>query len=318
VSNYHLVIRTAGERTESVATRLARFQSRDSDGISIICQAPFESALRASYEAGIRAGKTWTVTLDADVLLRKDAISGLLEHAQHMPTNYLQLEGRVFDKILGTYRQAGHRVYRTELLRKAIGQIPEPGSQIRPEYFTIAEMGRLGHPTRHVGRIVGLHDFEQNYCDLYRKAMVHSRKHASLVAGLIERCAERLHGDADFLVILKGLWDGLTTKASLTIDHRAFVDRAARALDELGIREKGRIEDEDRFLVEDLAPMFGRIASEQRASDIPVVDEPRAPDAADPGWVGKARQRISKHGWTRGCTASVGALLKLVGDRLDR
>lgn len=286
--------------------------------MSVISEVPFEVALRATYEAGIRAGKTWTVTLDADVLLSNDAISNLLEHARQMPTNYLQLEGRIYDKILGTYRRAGHRVYRSEFLPDALGQIPPPGIQIRPEYFTITEMGRLGHASRYVGCVVGLHDFEQSYSDLYRKAMVHAKKHTYLAPALIERCAERMHDDTDFLVVLKGLWDGLTTKASLTIDRRAFVDRASEALQVLGVREKDRIEDEDRF-AKGFAQMFARIVSQERAPDIPVADDPcKSEAAADPGWVGKAQLRIAKHGWAKGCTASLGALLKLVGHRLDR
>lgn len=317
MSSFHLVIRSAGERTQSVSADLARLQVRADENISVLSEVPFESALRATYEAGIRAGKEWTITLDADVLLSNDGISQLLKHARQMPSHYFELEGRVYDKITGSYRQAGHRVYRTELLPRALEQIPEPGSRIQPEYFTVLQMGSLGHPFRHVGCVVGLHDFEQNYFDLYRKAMVHSRKMSSRIAVLVERCAERMHDDADFLVILKGLWDGLMTKEALTIDRRIFVARGAEALHALGIEEKSRIEDEDRF-IEGFSAIFDGIVSRYPASDIPIVDDPKLPDPAEPGWVGKVQQRIAKYGLLRGGTASLGALLKLIGGRLDR
>jgi hypothetical protein len=229
----------------------------------------------------------------------------------------VELEGRVLDKITGRYRQAGHRIYRTELLPLALKQIPAPGSKIQPEYFTVQEMGRLGHPFRHVGCVTGLHDFEQSYCDLYRKALVHSRKMSSLVGALIQRCAERLHEDPDFRVILKGLWDGLTMNDPLKIDRRIFYDRASEALRVLGMEEKGRIEDEDHFISQ-FPAMFDALTSQDVPTDVPTLDEPRQASREERGWIVKVQDRIQKRGLIRGSAACVGALLRRVGQALDR
>jgi hypothetical protein len=263
----------------------------------------------------------WTITLDADVLLCNNAIERLLEQAQQMPSHFVQLEGLIYDKILGAYRRAGHRVYRTELLTGALRQIPEPGNQLRPESFAIGQMRRLGHPSRYVSCVVGLHDFEQSYCDLYRKAMVHSGKHPSRLPDLIQRCAQHLNEDPDFLVILKGLWDGLVLQDA-PVNHRALIaNRASEALTSLGIEEKDRIEDDSRF-VKDFPLMFKDITSRNPESDATIMDRPEqstnqtAPD--ERGWFDAVQDRISKHGLLRGSAASLGAMLRSVGQILDR
>jgi hypothetical protein len=311
-----LVVRASGERTQSVSMQLARLQVPPGTGASLVSEVPFESALRATYEEGIRAARQWTITLDADVLPGDGGILRLLEDALKMPSHFFELRGRIYDKVTGAYRPAGHHIYRTELLPRALRRIPKPGSQLQPEYFTVLQMWQMGHPCRQVGAVVGLHDFEQSYCDLYRKAIVHSRKMSFRIAELIGRCAERLHDDADFLVILKGLWDGLMTREALAIDRRQFAERALQALRELGLQEKASLENEERF-VAGFPEMLAAVVSRHPAPRVTVIDDPGQPDAAGSSRMAKARRRIQKYGLIRGGASSLGALLKLIGERLD-
>jgi hypothetical protein len=180
-------------------------------------------------------------------------------------------------------------------------------------------MVKLGYAHRHVGIVVGLHDFEQSYADLYRKSVVHSRKMVPFIAELVQRCAERLHDDPDFLVILKGLWDGLTLRGSVAIDKRVYLEAGSKALSELGLAEKPPI-DEHAFM-STFPSTWRRIAAEQPPPEVPTIDEPPAA-AARPapasGWLAKAQQRIVARGLLRGSAASFGALLASVGKRLDR
>jgi len=311
----HLVLRASGERTQSVSMKLARLRLPDGAGVSLVSEAPFESALRASYEEGIRAGKQWTITLDADVLLGEGSLARLLDQAAKMPSHFFELKGRIYDKVTGTYRPAGHHVYRTELLSRALGQIPEPGSQLQPEYFTTLQMWRMGHPCRQEGLAVGLHDFEQSYCDLYRKAIVQSRKMAARAGDLIGRCAEHLHDDPDFLVILKGLWDGLMTRERLVVDRRQFAERALDALRALGLEEKAGLENEDRF-IEAFPGMLAAVVSRHPVPRLLAATDPGLSEAGASAWA-KARDRIQRYGLVRGGVSSFGALLKLIGERLD-
>jgi hypothetical protein len=296
--------------------KLARLQVPPGTGVSLVSEVPFESALRSSYEEGIRAGKPWTITLDGDVLPGDGGIARLLDDALKMPSHFFELKGRIYDKVTGVYRPAGHHIYRTEFLPRALQQIPKPGSQLQPEYFTVLRMWQMGHPCREVGTVVGLHDFEQSYCDLYRKAIVHSRKMSFRIADLIGRCAEHLHDDPDFLVILKGLWDGLMTRETLVIDRRQFADRALEALRALGLQEKAGMENEERFIA-GFPEMLAAIVSCHPAPRVPVVDDRGLLEVTGSSRLAKARQRIQKYGLIRGGASSLGALLKLIGEWLD-
>lgn len=319
----HLVIRSAGERTATVAARLAGLCGMAADDIVVVREVPFEQALRASYQEGIRAGRTWTMTLDADVLLNANAIAALIHCADQLPSQFLQLEGCVFDKITGSYRQAGHRIYRTELLPLALTQIPPPSTRVRPERFTLGKMIALGYPSRCVPEVVGLHDFEQHYADLYRKSLVHAKKHPYLLDDLLLRCARQMHEDTDFLIILKGLWDGLRMPGMASIDVRRYEDQARRAMQSMGLTEKAPIADSDDSL-RALTRLCDAVTSTDAVPQFVAFDKPpnpedtpRAPQASGVSWIGKTRRRITQHGLLRGGLASIGALLRLAGQRLD-
>jgi hypothetical protein len=273
MSEVHLVIRSAGERTASICKRLAQLQGIPDDDMTVVREVPFESALRATYLTGLHVGKKWTATLDADVLLAEHAMAGLLWDAEQAPSNVAQIEGRVFDKVTGIYRQAGHRIYRTDCLAFAVERIPAPGAEIRPEFFTLQQLGRLGWPSRRVERVVGLHDFEQYYGDLYRKALLHSRKHSSLVPRFLERCALHMRSDPDFVVIQKGIQDGVLYSGPMAVDRRQFPDViVGPVLSGLDLEEKSEIADEPAFL-DGFAEMFRFILAQYPAPEFTLSDE---------------------------------------------
>lgn len=311
-----VVLRSAGERSSEACAHLICRQVPIAS-FAIVNERPFEEALKRTFEIGIERGTKWTMTVDADVLLCDGCVSSLIRAAESMPSNYIQLEGRIFDKIFGIYRQAGHRIYRTALLPIALKHIPEAGKTLRPEFFTLQQMGQSGYPSRRIAAVVGLHDFEQYYLDLYRKSFVHARKHTWLIGPLIERCTRYLHQDADFLVILKGLWDGLVTADTVSLDNRAFQDKGLHALDELGIEEKTPLADLGLFLM-DFHNFYSKLVSEYPIPIFSVQDEPPACETMNEGWFAKVQQRFERHGPLKGSAAAVGALLKRVGRYLDR
>jgi hypothetical protein len=314
LSNLHLVIRSIGERTAGVAKRLA-VETLPEESITVVEETPFEEALRATYQAGIAAGRKWTMTLDADVLLRPGAISDLQAEAERMPPHYVQVEGRVFDKITGECRQAGHRVYRTALLALAMQRIPEIGSQIRPEDFTLKCLSADGHPSRLAPIVMGLHDFEQYYRDLYRKSVVHATKHRDRLVRIITRCVERRGSDPDYEIILRGIWDGLTASNPATIDARRYMGQAERVMESLGLCEKTTL---DAFPqeTETVLQAFQRLSEGQFAVHAGAFQ--RAVNGSrKPALLEKAAHRIERHGWFKGGIACLGAVLKRVGSRLD-
>jgi hypothetical protein len=314
---FSLIMRASGERTVELSQALALRQVGGCADLVVIEKSPFEEALRASYEAGIRVGATWTITLDADVLLYDRAIDRLLTAASSMPDHFFELEGHIYDKVTGRFRQAGHRVYRTELLPKALPLIPPVGRVIQPEFHTVSAMRDDGHPFRHIGEVVGLHDFEQYFSDLYRKSRVHARKMGAHLPLLIQRCSALGRADPDFRIILKGLWDELTTDGKIAVvDSRHFSEEAAAAVRSLGLNEKTPVHSGNAQIDAIMARGEAMVASQpppaQRWHD---YEKELGP--GESVW-GKLVANVVKRGLLKGVAATAGAGLKTAGHWLDR
>ena len=313
----HIVVRSAGERTKDLCVRLAEVQLPHGSGLTVISEVPFEKALRSCYEAGLKAGCKWTMTLDADVMLRPGAVQILLEEAERMPPHYLQLEGYIFDKVMGIYRVAGNRIYRTEFLPIAFQQIPETGTQIRPERFALRKLSAVGYPSRRIPQVVGVHDFEQYYRDLYIKSFTHGRKHIEYGGQIIKNCSGNQNIDPDYRVMLKGFCDGLLTSANVMCDRRLFNDEANSAIQSLGLQEKAQIQDlEDK--ISNMPAFFESLFVRHPIPQIDMQDEPAVIKVRTDNWIAKVKKRIKRHGFLRGIIASAGALLKFAGQWLDR
>lgn len=311
-----VILRAAGERSLDASLALVHAQV-PRDRVFVVEERPFERALRTTYERGIQQASKWTVTLDADVLLQDGAIAALIGEAERMPESYVQIEGRIFDKLTGLFRQAGHRVYRTSLLKEALRHVPEPATVLRPEYETLLKMTALGHRSRRVAHVVGLHDFEQYYRDIYRKAYVHARKSRGWVPLMVERCLRYAGSDRDFDVVLKGLCDGLTTNDAVSIDTRHFEGRLSDAwLKSIGLEEKPPLG----------GAQLSSSALQQTCRDVlrshvaPIfdtVDEPPPPLTARHVHWRHYRDRIADKGVVSGTMSSIGSVIKRVGLRLE-
>ena len=314
----HAVVRSCGERTEALCCRLVEQQLPPGASLSVVSGAPFEKTLRACYETAIAAAADWTLTVDADLLLAPGALDRLLRLAAQMPPAFLQLEARAFDQIQGRWREVGHRIYRTELLPKALAILPAHGALIRPESATIKRLGDQGHRSRMVDVPVGLHDFEQYRRDLYRKAFTHAAKHRSRAGRIIERCAARRAVDDDHLVMLKGVWDGLLHDGPVQLDADAFRDRATAALAEMGLAEKPDL-DPVGWLAE--GDTETRMQEVMTASPPPIfapVDEPPREIGPIERLLRGYRYRLRTRGLVGGNLGAIGAILRGLGGLLDR
>jgi len=235
-----VVIRTVGERTFEACKALV-LQQVPETALHIVSEQPFELTLRRCYEVGINSGVPWMMTLDADVLLREGAVADFLTAAEALPPEYFQLEGLLHDKLSGLCRNVGHRMYRTQYLDIALQHLPSPRNVIRPEYTTLQKMGQLGYLSQKVDIVFGVHDYEQYYSDIYRKAFVHAQKHPEWLSRFVERWRASVDEDADYIVALRGLYDGLIAKEQATIDKRDFIGKAALALKDLELIEKAEL-----------------------------------------------------------------------------
>jgi len=311
-----VVIRSSNERTSDFCEQICAKQI-EKENLITVREVPFERALRKCYEIGIASSRKWMVTVDADVLLVEGAVDILVRNAERMPENFVQLEGRVFDKITGRYRQAGHRIYRTALLPLAMEYIPPDGTEIRPEFSVLQRMSDAGYPSRRIADVVGLHDFEQSYFDLYRKSYVHAIKHSHWIVDIVERCSELLCEDSDYLVIQKGLLDGLISRGGVSIDTRKFERLGKVALESIGVMEKQPLENAE-LSVRFISEIFNCLAKSNPVPDFVIEDSLIGCHIGKKTWKDEVYRRLSEQGVLRGSISVVGGGLIRIGKILDK
>ncbi|MFO7907825.1 MAG: hypothetical protein R6U98_34585 [Pirellulaceae bacterium] len=224
VDNLTVVIRSVGERTEGLCQRLACDQVPEAN-VVVIRERPFGAAVRKTFQVGLERGLRWTLALDADVLLRANAIRDMLAWAQIRTDEFFLANFSVADKFLGRVREGGGHLYRTKLVDKALARAgPDIDGHERPESLVRARMGYEGYPAFQLhGLIVGLHDFEQSYRDIYRTTYVHQMKHPAADMTACRAAWRRLaKHDPDFRVASIGAEAAAINGGAAVIDDRRF------------------------------------------------------------------------------------------------
>jgi hypothetical protein len=236
-----VIIRTSGERTAGLCKCIVEKQI-SSENIHLINSSPFTEALRESIDYAISKGRKWSLMLDADVLILPGVLNDLTNYADKMGDGYFFFAGKIIDKFLPSPRIAGNHLYRTEYLSFAKQFIPNPYQEIRPESFMIKKVQEKGLLWKSVDYLVGFHDFEQYYRDIYRKSFIHSKKHYSQTRNCLSYWRDLSNVDEDFLVALKGFMDGMSYKGKVSIDTESeFLLPLNASLKRLGVNEKSEI-----------------------------------------------------------------------------
>jgi len=215
-----VVIRSVGERTEPVCRKLILDQHVPESSLFVIREFPFSQAMRTSFRIGMEQGRPWTLCADADLLLRPGSIAHMLELGNHQPSNVCELQGLVLDKFFGGPRPGGVHLYRTAHIEAVLARIPPEGRDIRPEHHALKAMTADGFPFVEVSYIVGLHDFEQSYHDIFRNSFVYAHKHQHLTAMFTEIWRDGADYDADYRVALSGFARGILHYGEVRIDAR--------------------------------------------------------------------------------------------------
>ena len=89
--------------------------------------------------------------------------------------------------------------------------------QLRPETFVKREMAKRGYPCYYTEYKIGIHDFCQYPHDIFRKGILHAKKHGG-IDDLIKEWEKLKEMDEDFAWICKGV------EVSHTIDE-VIVDK---------------------------------------------------------------------------------------------
>ncbi len=235
-----VIIRSANERTVKLCKNLILLQGVSESQIVIVEEVPFSKSLAKSFAEGIKANYKWTFCVDADVLLRPKSILKMLEFAEAMPSDFLEVQGFVMDKFFGGPRPAGNHLYRTSFLSNALKHIPKEGIDIRPESRTLNAMANLGYPFKSVDYIVGIHDDYQYNFDIFRKCFVQAFKHGDRYNLFMTIWKQKAKIDQDFLIALKGFAAGVLHQGDIFInrDLRFFKEQ----FDLIGVPEKQEFE----------------------------------------------------------------------------
>ncbi|MEQ8717468.1 MAG: hypothetical protein RIE08_07625 [Acidimicrobiales bacterium] len=170
------VIRAAGERTADMARQLLEAQVGHSS-VAVVREVPFSAAVEATFRAGIEAGARWTIAVDADILVRPSAVGTLVAAAEASPDGFFHLQGQVLDRSFRIPRPGCPRVYRTSMLPRALSVLAAAVGEARPESQVSSQMAAEGAASLSIPDVLGLHDYEQSYSDLFRKGAFHTRKH---------------------------------------------------------------------------------------------------------------------------------------------
>ena len=234
-----VTIRSVGERTEALCKKLILDQGISESNVFNVRKAPFSAAIKKSFEIGIEHGLPWTLCVDADVLLRENAIKKMIDLANQQKDNVCEIQGFILDKFFGGARQGGPHLYRTALLPKILKAIPAEGVNIRPETHALNTMKNLGFPWLSVTLLTGLHDFEQYNRDIFRKSIVQAHKHLDLMNVFVPYWREMAKTDYDYFVALSGVAAGILHYGDVFINVNQSIYSDLFSIE--GIKEKAEL-----------------------------------------------------------------------------
>lgn len=252
-----IVVRAAGERTADVCCARLRRQAPDAPFYRVE-QVPFWRTLREGLQRGLDSGKAWIISVDADVLPGDDAIEKALRWIEMAAPETGVITGMVQDKLFCSARYMAFRVYRAGVLQDMLDMLPPEGTEVRPESTTITRLAERGWAHQKVPDVVGLHDYEQFFGDLHRKAFLHAHKHVYFAQRILPLWRTMAAIDTDYQMALEGFADGIRYLGAA--DCRIADDsyRIGEALARLGVQEKASYANPDLCVDTVLADVRGR------------------------------------------------------------
>ncbi len=231
-----IIIRCSGERTEKKCISLAKMQG----SVHIIRAIPFGETLRQAYKLATELNQEWVPMIDADVLLSPGTLKKAMQYLKTCRDNIFCLDGKTKDKIFLRKRRAGIHIYRTSMLSYAKKFIDN--KQLKPESHVRKEMSKMGYLTVPGPVVFGLHDYEQYYRDLWRKAVMQTQKLAGMIrrSKIPKRWKILALADDDFRVILAAHRHGMEAPRKIRIDSR--IDYGSTVgIKRLCLKEKGEL-----------------------------------------------------------------------------
>lgn len=217
IDNCTVVIRSVGERTTDLCKFIIEKQVLRKN-IFIIEETPFSKAVRKTFEIGLNNNLPWTVAVDADVLLHSKGLQTLINCAESYQQPFFKGNCKGVDKFFGSTRTICPHIYTTSYFDYAILAFPEEET-LRPESHVLDIVNeKFQLSVAFFPNIIALHDFGQDYEDIFRKTTIYAKKHLRKIDYFIKYWGSNLNSDYDYIVALTGLFKGLFNHDSVTID----------------------------------------------------------------------------------------------------
>lgn len=205
------IVRSADERTTAACLHLIR-EFIPPERTAVVRERPFARALAVTYELALEKGFEWTVVIDADVYVHRPGWAELVAEARLQPDDVFYVQGLTVDKFIPIIRSAGSGMYRTSSLPLALRSLQRAEGALRPETEAVQSILRRGYRMWRTPIVAGMHDFDQAYVDVVRKAYLHVHKHANVLDGMLAYWESSQAADDDFKAALLG--------HALSIRHR--------------------------------------------------------------------------------------------------
>ncbi len=180
-----LVVRATNEATKEILVKQLKNQMAVKDLLVVMPEKEsFELKLKRGFEIALEKMKPFSVFIDADILLKSNAIKKTKQTIVNLKEDSLGFGFRLWDFFYDQPKFRGFHVYRTSYLSKAIDFIPFGLKELRPESFVKKKMQAIGHQLENnlSFYVAGVHDYYQNANDIYYKYLIRAhRSNADLV-----------------------------------------------------------------------------------------------------------------------------------------
>jgi len=213
-----IIIRSIGERTEKCL-----FDQLQGEDVAIVSEKPLSNTLKKAFLLAVDSKSAWTLHIDADVLLIPGSLANIYKRLETQEKNVFAVQFLVADALLGDVRYAGNSAYRVDLIPEALGFIDESYDKFRPVRHVVKRMEEKGY--RFIDQkeeIIGLHDAEQYYRDIYRKAFFYAFKHLNKTKEFIPYWRDK--SERAFEIALLGFADGIKARDPKEMQPREFSD----------------------------------------------------------------------------------------------
>lgn len=234
------VVRSVGERTESLCIDLLEQYRCEEDSLSIIRQQTHADAVEGTLRIAADQPQQWTVAVDADMLLYPTAVDTIRRELMSAHSASSVVHFAVSDKLYRMKRW-GVTVFRRDAAAEAVPILRSLREQrnLKIERALIKKLESQGRKVEFSRTDVALHDFLQYYADLYRKAYLNAVRNPAITRRA-HRPWKRISAvDRDYAAILKGSEDALIETRQLSNSVGDFEPSILQArIRSLGLDEK--------------------------------------------------------------------------------